>query len=455
MGKNQKIISISDQYLTFLQLKENGAPAFRQISIEGANEDDVARKLKELSKTFGLRKGSFTAMVSRHDVLVRFMTLPSSNVEEIKKMVALQIDKIVPYAADEVIFDVLTIGNNKDASKVMVVLVPREIVERYWRIFVKAGGIPARMSMSAWGLWLWYQRRPLDKSGIALILDLHDAAGEICICSHDHVFASRAFRFVKGGFGNSDSSVLLKETHSTIEGYIQENVGPLPTKIIIVGTRLISDDLLETLKKEYELPIERVEQAKELGVAKEASTAMMGLSGSDLAKSIDLMPKDLVEAQIKVGVKWAMIRMMVAVVLLIASVAVSGIVHIHRKRVYLEQLNEEWVQTKKQLDRMQQMKATIEMTSQALNNRVMAADIIKAVSEAAPQSISLFNMNIASDRTLMMQGIASQPADINIFQENLVRSSMFVSVRLDFVNKRTTQEGESSYFKISCQLKQR
>ena len=63
------------------------------------------------------------------------------------------------------------------------------------------------------------------------------------------------------------------------------------------------------------------------------------------------------------------------------------------------------------------------------------------------------SINISNGDTLSLQGVSSSSVEINQFQKYMVDSQIFSNVRLDYVNKRITQQGEVDYFKITCTLK--
>ncbi len=454
MGKHRNVISITDDNLTYLQAKDVGTPVFRQVSIKGKSDAEITKQLSLLIKAHKIALHQVTAVISRQNVLVRFMTLPSADVVELKKMVALQIGSIVPYALEEIVFDIQLLGDaGSNQRKVMVIIAPKDVIERQWQIYTKAGVSPSIVSISSMGVWLWYSRRTADKLGVALVLDINEGEVEICLCQHAHLFTSRAFRLPSSDLAADDFKFLLKEIDLTIEGYMKERVGPALTKIITTGSKPIPIDLLTRLQKEYELPVEDIDHARQIKGSNESATALIGFSAVDAAHQINLIPRHLADAHVKTLAAKAAKRMALIMVGLFVIVGVIGAIQVNKKNKYLEELNDQWQVTKKQLDGIEQEKAKINAMSQALNGRVVFAEIFKVVEQSTPPSVSFFNVNINDQKLLSMQGIAKNPADINALQESLMRSTLFVSVQLDFVNKRSTQDGEVSYFKLSCQLK--
>jgi len=453
MSKQRKILSISDEYLTFLQAKEGGAPLFRQVIIKGLKDEEIVKKVLSLVKEFQITRQQMIAVINRQNILVRFMTLPSNNLIELKNMVALQVSNIIPYAAEDISFDVQLVEDiGGGQSKVMIVIVPKEIINRQWHIYTKAGVSPAVMSASSIGVWLWYNRRQLDRAGIALILDINELEAEICICNHEHLFFSRALRFPALDLSADAFKSVLKEIDLTIDGYVQERIGPLPSKIIITGSKPIPIDLLGALNKAYDLPVEDVDHARNIKGCMESATALIGFSSTELVNTINLIPKELVDLFLRDQTKKALRRLFGAIFLFVLIAVVVGVLHVYRKNVQLEDLNRQWVQTKRQLDIIESTKSKIDAMSQELNNRVVLSDVFKVMLESVPPGVSLFNLSL-SDKVLSMQGVAAKQADISAFQEGLMRSALFTNVRLDFVNKRATQDSEVSYFKISCQMK--
>ena len=454
MNKYHKIIAITDEQLTFLQSRETGSPLFRQFDIKNLSFEAAAKKLMLLIKEFKLKQTGVAVVIHRQNAIMRSVTLPSADIQELKKMVALQMGSIVPYAPDDVVFDLQILKEmGGGSSKVLIVIVPKAIILRCWDIYTKAGIRPSMITLSTFGLWSWYRNQTGDRSTVVMILDIDIHIGEICICTGDHVYASRAIRFPNQDIAVDDFKFLFKEIDITVDGYLQERIGPLPSKIIITGSGLVLLDLMTVLGKEYELPVENADISKSVKNATGSVAALIGLSSADLGRTINLVPDEFIRSYLKAQAVGAFKRMSMAVIILMMLVAGTFAMHLYRKNVYLEDLDRQWVQTKKQLDVMEKTKAKIDAMTAALNKRVIFKDIFTVISRSAAPGISLYNMNISDDRMLTMQGVAKDQADINAFQESLIRSSVFANVRLDFVNKRTTQDSEASYFKLSCQLK--
>lgn len=122
------LVEISDEWLKIVQAlpatkdrKINKAVVER---ISGLEDSRIAATLSRLAKDLQVNPELLTVCVPHQLAAIRNIELPSTNPEEIKDMVDLQIGKQTPFSKDEIIYDFSIITTNTEGySKVMLTIV--------------------------------------------------------------------------------------------------------------------------------------------------------------------------------------------------------------------------------------------------------------------------------------------------------------------------------------------
>ena len=93
-----------------------------------------------------------------------------------------------------------------------------------------------------------------------------------------------------------------------------------------------------------------------------------------------------------------------------------------------------------------------ELRSQ-VESKVVFSLLISEFNRLIPPEMALFNLEIVEGNILAIQGITKDSRQINQLQKAMTDTGIFTNVTLNFVNKRALDQGESNYFKITCQVK--
>ena len=88
-----------------------------------------------------------------------------------------------------------------------------------------------------------------------------------------------------------------------------------------------------------------------------------------------------------------------------------------------------------------------------IKNRLIFSDLARDIYRLLPTHVYLVDITISNSNILSLEGMSLNSVEINQFQKDMVNSSSFSNVNLDYVNKRVTQQGEVDYFKITSTLK--
>jgi Tfp pilus assembly PilM family ATPase len=470
--KTKTTIEISDRFIKVMQAQigDRHALTFAEIiPIDNLNDEGVAQKLAALHKTkgFSLRNSQIVLIISRQHIILRYLSLPAEDRLELKTMVDLQAVNHIPYNRDEVVIDFLPFDkNNQGYTKVLVVVAPEEIVMRFWDILNAANMTPHHVTLSSIGLWLWHRSRQLvGKYGVVLLVDIDAKNSEICICDQYRFLTSRHTALGLKEIDAQNYIEFLRQIEWTITSYTKEKLGPAISQIIILSSLDNVTGLKEELAKHYTIPIQMVRTPQDVPLHRSfawqpsllqegpAIASALGILQSGQKLVMDLLPKAVREARSNVESRQQWIRFATTAVLMIVVIGVALSLEYFRQRSYLKTLETEVVFSKKEAAVIDKKAKQVAILKNVVSKRILVADVIDEIYKILPRSISLVNLNLSDDHVLSLQGFSSKGGDINDMQKAFVDSVYFENVKLDYVNKRITQDGEVNYFKITCQIK--
>ena len=473
VSKTRTVIEVTVHHLKLMQTIGEGDKAALShcalLNIQGLPDDAIAKRLTALDKAEKLRlnKSEVVVIISRPNVILRYLNLPSQNPQELRQMVHLQAANHIPYSREDAVIDFVILDTGAEGySKVLVVVVLREVVLRVQKILETAKISVSRATMSSLGIFYWFKKFALKDQDVSMLLDIGEDESEICICDQHHLFTAR---HVPLGIQmiESQPSEFLKQMDLTVGSYNKEKLGSAVTRFNVFSAREELKHFCEHLSKEYHLPVDYQRTVANASIAVIDSfkwpddllsggpsvTALVGLSLGDLLEDIDLIPHEIKSAQHQKKTRSSFMRTGIAGVAAVVALIFAFNLGTMHKSLYLKDLEKQLKEVKAKVSQAQKKTEQVDALKSALYSRFIFIDTMDEIYRLLPPGTSLINLTVSGGRTLSLQGVSFKGEDINLFQNAMVGSPKFNNVNLDYVNKRTTQDGEVNYFKITCQVK--
>ena len=469
--KSHAVFLIDEEMIKFLQVSIRNkkiVTGVDVVDIKGQSDAQISQSLKSFLKqqTYRFTQSRVSIVVPRSRVILRLMTFPSLDPEEIRSMLNLQIGSSIPYSREEIELDFHIISRTKDGyANVVVVVIPQEIAVRYARIFTDANIKVEGMTVSSIGLWLFCQQQNLFLDKSTAIIDIDKNHSEILIADKGQWYLSRELPLGFGQIEENASEEMLRQWDLTLTNSGNKCLDNL--EFIYVGNTDKQSQSLESglTKRDHRVSVKGLILTKILVTARglrwpkifiEEGGSFISLAGIALSSQlppVNLMPKSVqkiqhrkqFQRQLLVLVFWVM-----AALLALAAVLGQGTI---RKNLILAQLDQELDVAKQEAFNVESQWKKIQDIENMIKNRLIFSKLASSIYHLLPSGIYLSNINISSGVSLALQGVASNSSDINQFQKSMVASPYFFNVSLDYVNKRVTSQGELDYFKITATLK--
>jgi len=434
-----------------------------------SSDEEIASLLKEMISSLPVMPDEVTLLVPRRLVILRQMRLPSHNNDEIGDMIGLQLVNNIPYPVDEIVCQHHLIDQDDEGySRVLAVIIHREISRRYCQLLQKAGIRDGKLVLTSLGILDWVahyegkQKEADNQSVVLLNVDLQHC--EMCFCHNKKLFFSRSLPFGSERLASGDTDELVKQIRLSLETYQRGHLGPEARKILIVSAPRGGTALKEKLEKGLGILVESLEPLDDAsclqGIDKAALrarysssiTAGLGLLLSNTKNLINLAPGE-VHAAKQVRTKRRQFIKFVFLFFLAAALGISGqLIGTHKKGAQLKSLENEIGRLQPQLKEARRKAQFVESFDRKLGQYSFIPDVIDGLNRLTPEEISFRTLSLDNQRRLIIQGYAKTNAGINDFQARLIQSTRFHNVDLKFVTKRKIANMSVMDFKIAFQL---
>lgn len=467
------VIEITDEHVKLFQSRSlRGRRVITACDVRPIREhsdEGIAKSLAGATRSLDIRPDRLVFAVPRRLTILKQMRLPSENEEEIKKMAALQLVNKMPYPLEDVSFSCYPLGKDGQGhSRVLVIVVHKEVSDRYLRIFEKAGLGLNRLTLSSLGIleWLEYQKTSagIKEKGAAAVMDMDAARTEICFCAQGRLFYSRTFDYGSRDLDGRNVLNVIKQVELSLGAYHKEGLGPPVGEMFILSSLPQAVSFRDELERRTKLPAavfipsENVFCRKDMdvsamkGAAGTAVAVGIGLSLSDVRKLANLAPQkvhDTKEGRVR-KTRWAKFVFLFLIVHVLGAAILGA--ELYQKEAYLKELKNRVAQTKPRMQDALRQTQFVESFTGELKNRVIIAGLLDSLYDLTPPGISFRSLSLDEKRHFTIQGYGTTSRGVNDFQAALVRSPAFQEVNLRFATKRKIFNMDVTDFKIDTRL---
>lgn len=473
MKKVITTIEITDAEIKLLQVEKRRGTrviTFSDVQSVASNADEnLADRLRRMVALLPMDSDEFILLVPRRFVILRPMALPSDHYEEIQDMIGLQLINNIPYPVEDVIYGHHRLeGGGKSKSRVLAIIILKEVSQRYCRLLRQAGIKDGKLTLSSFGIqrWLAYQEEAhkAAHSQPTMIINIDTRHCEVCFCHNKNLLFSRSLPFGRECLLAGESNELINQIHLSLDAYQKEQLGPALARILILSARDEGEVLSERLNKEpgiiakvlnplYGIAGLSGSKSAALQLQKTCSQAAgLGFILSDTSDLIDLSPVESNEEKQKRGRRQRLVKFF-CLLLAGAVLSISGqLVDIHKKQMTLRILTNETIGLKPQLRAAGEKIQFVRSFDQRVKRFHFIPDVIDQLNRLTPEGISLQALSLSKDGHLIISGYAEANAGINDFQARLIQSPGFHDIDLKFATKRKIAGMSVMDFKIASRL---
>jgi Tfp pilus assembly PilM family ATPase len=464
-----KCVFVPERGLVSVEMAENSIKIAEIIIYQGRREaaklikrpltKDASEEIKKIFDSLNISRRSVMLNIPRHLVTVRFVKLPSTNDVEISKMAKIESLKHVPYADEDIVSGYRIVEKQSDGyAGVLIAVAQAQTVRKEIEILAKAGIGVESVSLGSETLLLWYLagRETNDKSTI-LLMNVDAEHIGIDVIANNKLMFTRGIVF--SPVRPISTEKIVEQVTLSMSAYRKESAQPVD-RIILTGTQVNVGGLKAMLSGNVKVPIEIMDQMKNMPRRRDANLEVEGASFVELlglamrheGADIDLLPeKTRNERRISLMKRHVVISL---IVMALIGVMAFGLIlkKLHDKRIYIAYIDAELAGIEPQAKKVKEMAKETELITSKIAERPLAIDLVTEIFKTTPSGITLTMMEYENSKAMTLRGAASNLSDVFKYVAILEKSPYLENVKVRYANKRAGQKSETADFEIICAI---
>ena len=440
---------------------------YGKAQTEKEREEVLVNTLKEIAQNHKINSHNLVTAIPRHLSIVRYIILPSADEKEIEQMMEFEIEKHIPFAIDRVEKGFQIISKADNESKVVLIAVKKETIERYLKWFSKANLIPEIIDISSFALFNSFVNSDyaIGNVGLTALVDVGRTTAEIGIACENLLYFTRSILLD----AQKDSWIedLLSEIKSSINVFKVESHQEEIDRIVLGGERL--DEIKRVLEEEFNLTVKTATPFKEIQFAagvnereilKSAMSIPMGLA---LRKAItnkievNLLPEKVIK-QRQVQKKRRILKLSGFFVSLVVVFFISFVFWIFlSQEARLKELDRKIAEIKPVVIRVKKMQSQIQLLTYFTEDQSQCLDILRelSLSSVIPENVYLTDLVYRKNKSVYLRGVTLSHSIVSQIIANLENLVYFKDVERSFSRANKIGNKDVVEFEIKCPLTSR
>lgn len=454
---------IAAKKVTVVPLERTSGNGFTAVA--AANEpvenlyDRQKAALKDAVKQHGKMEGQVVLSCRRDSIMVRYLTLPSGNLEELREMLFFDVERHVPFPIDdlEISFQVIE-RTSEHESRIMMVCVPKRELEPYVAMFEELNIEVHAIVPDVIGDCTAFARTLSPFETVALV-NFGRSAITLSVTRDKQLLFSRSLstseeellegfprargwrdltgRVTPAGVLNPREREhfsqwvdhLGLEMLRTVSAYMCEDDGRKIDRMIFIGgagyfpagpPRGLAPKLKTKLTVENALNGELPPSEKYNGT--ELTTSIgMALYGLDQTEGkINLLPDAFVqERKRKVKAAYRM-NMAMLIFFILTLLGGTGFLAWYERYKDYSNLHSYYLTLQKETAQLEQMRRKVETVENYIDSKNSATNVIRSVLEILPENTYISSITFTKRRTLVINGQVLNDSDYQRLYQSII-----------------------------------
>ncbi len=418
-------------------------------------ESDHRSSHPDLPKVAG-----WVLIIPAYQCTTKYAFLPSTDPAEIEKMLEFELSNIVPYNTQPWSWDFSIIGRQEDeASKVLIVLSPLSIIDRYIHNLLSLGIRPNVITVNAvfYNLLLKKDKTSLELNPMAYFYPNNDYLDFF-------VIQNRQVTFLRGARLKGK----LCEKTRFVEAEIQRSLSMLkenrfanwPNKLITINVNNSAVDFGKIVERVTGVSVEEIESATLFGENSSIIERLTTISSDDYLSSssekdqISLLPRFLKQKLRRRKKRRQMIlhALKVCFVLLLAFLCLKT--SIWRKNRLLLRYEQRLSAISPMAEKLQFLKQQLDIIQSQLQSNVSTLDIVSELYRVLPKDVTVHYLSIEREKKITTRAQAKLLSQAFDCIGPLEQSDYFQNVKQNYANQRQIQDSLLIDFEVTANLQQ-
>lgn len=426
-------VYIDRQQLTLATLKGDN---YQEEKVKIDSDKDISEIIKKfLFKNKLIKPEKVIIGIPRHLAIIKYLTLPSQDEEEIKRILGYEIINLFLYPPEDLIWDWKVIEKRADGySELMLVAIQKKVIFKYISYIENIGLIPDRIMLSTFSLYNQILFKKQISSKKVLVVCLENNALEILAIDKGKLVFSR-------GISPVQEDQLTEEIKVSVTSYQKEARFKVIDEIILVVD--------EENKKKILPKIEKVFASKPQVVDSVSLAKGFLLEDSKLKLNLDFLPSEIKSLK-KLRKKKKEFVWLLSILFVLFSLLISILmVKIKKLEGYLNLLTENIKKIQPEVENLKIKELKINLINDYLISQISTLDILTELYRISPQGISFSRLILDRENaSLVILGEADSFKNAFLFMDKLKKSPLIKKPKFRYISSRKLTEKEVVNFEV-------
>ncbi len=365
-------------------------------------------------------------VISRTKYFLKFLEVPSTDDEEIKKMAELQLVKDIPFPSDDLLYGFKKLGScRKGHSYIMLAGSKNEDIDSsYYR------NSPIHTEL----LYLYCAEKKLfSEDKVDFLVHIGEHESETIVADKGKIIFSRGF---------PNSSRFLEDLDKTMLAYKRDKKNPDPSRITVMYHSSVDmEGIKPHIKRHFGIAVRFYEYREDL----------LSMAGSS---EIRLLPKHAREKRKNLDRKREFLfTALFSAVIFVLLAGLFGYKVIERKRL-LSSLSEKYAGLNTGTRRLEEVSDMMDLMEKRIQGSRIVAGALNESRSLLPETLFISGVDYA-DAIITYRGHAPATEDIILFSDLIQKKEVFSSVRITRTEKKTLDSVEVTEFTLVCEISDR
>ena len=437
-------LRIEKNTLEYSTLQDDGQKisvfSSRQLDLKGSDElwSDVQSLSNELQRQCPELGGTITLGISSENLILRVVELPSTEPDEIKSMIELQVDKLSPFADEKMSssYEILKISEKN--CFVLIVVMQRDKLELLGKATQNAGFDLQRIDIDVMGWWrVLEDKKDVIPSGRQLILRIESKSCCIIIAQDGIPIVFKTIIRQEEMSEEEYYEEIINESNSLILAIdLEQGASPL-IQINCWSQNINQERVTSRLKKEFKLEVQIGNLTTLPPVSEGLAWRMLNppfiakRSISHMAEThavIDLFPESWRERSTSLKFK----QQLILSAAIIAGIWLIGmailIVGHHLELRKSKNLEAQIAILEKPANEIRLLRKQVTSFEQHLDRKHSALECLREVTVLLPKDIDLTSVQFKKANSILLRGESLSVNPIYDFKQALDKSDLFIKI---------------------------
>jgi Tfp pilus assembly PilM family ATPase len=436
--------------------------------VRGLSDDAILLHIRQAVAQWKVADARTFLTVPLSLVITRNIEIPSQDPEEIREIVNLQASRHTPYARAEIIVDMMNLGVVRERySKILLVIVPKETVNRQIQLIDKAGLKLERVIFPPEAIAI-ASSKMMGKDaedGSYGILHMDYAFTSFIVVDSGKIVFVRGIHIGASHLADDPSGTADRfqdELEKSMETYRTDEVGAPPKALLLAGALQNISDFDDLLNETLHVRTKRVPYLDYFHMSESAKTTAGSskiVSFLNLLAPIamfDRLKVDLTSEEKKLKIQLErrareMLKTGILVMILFSLIFVHVTSKISFKRAYLKQITTQYLPVRDGAKQLELMLAKTELVKSYLVSRGNSLKALTELYDVTPLDMRLAEIKYdEASQKFSIKGTSSVMSSVFAFVSDLEKSEIFKNVKAKYVTSRQEAGRDVADFEINC-----